>query len=219
MPTDESKKRRILSAAGPIFASKGYRDATVRDISQAADVNLASINYYYGDKQNLYFETVKSARDQRFTDIPAFNFALKADPAENLGDFVQHFLRRLLPSESEPWQAKLLLREFINPSDSCRDLIMEIIQPVFQNLVKIVDQKVDSCLEEHQLRKIGFSIVGQCLHYRYASEAISMLIEPENLEQHFEVDQIAQHITAFSMGGIERLKQSATDGGERSETS
>ena len=54
-------RSRILNAAGPVFADKGFRDATVRDICQAASVNLASVNYHFGDKQRLYIESVKEA--------------------------------------------------------------------------------------------------------------------------------------------------------------
>ena len=40
---------RVLNAAGPIFAEKGFKDATVREICSAAGVNLASVNYYFRD--------------------------------------------------------------------------------------------------------------------------------------------------------------------------
>jgi AcrR family transcriptional regulator len=41
---------RVLNAAGLIFAEKGFKDATVREICSAAGVNLASVNYYFRDK-------------------------------------------------------------------------------------------------------------------------------------------------------------------------
>ncbi|MGI9178337.1 MAG: TetR/AcrR family transcriptional regulator [Pirellulales bacterium] len=44
---------RILSAAGQEFAEHGYEAATVRDICTAAGVNVAAVNYYFGDKRRL----------------------------------------------------------------------------------------------------------------------------------------------------------------------
>ena len=44
---------RILAAAGNEFAAGGYESATVRDICAAAAVNVAAVNYYFGDKRRL----------------------------------------------------------------------------------------------------------------------------------------------------------------------
>lgn len=62
--SEESTKQKILDSAGPIFAKNGYQKATVRDISEAAGVNLASINYYFGDKEKLYTELLLLAREK-----------------------------------------------------------------------------------------------------------------------------------------------------------
>ena len=53
MAKDEVR-RRILLKAGEIFAGRGYLGATIRDICQQADVNVAAVNYYFGDKEGLY---------------------------------------------------------------------------------------------------------------------------------------------------------------------
>ncbi len=55
----DDTRSRLLAAAGPVFADKGYQAATIRDICLAAGVNVASVNYYFGDKATLYLETVK----------------------------------------------------------------------------------------------------------------------------------------------------------------
>ena len=69
MPRDDTRQR-ILAAAGPIFATEGYERATVRDICDAAGVNLASVNYYFGEKERLYIESVKEAHRMRADQVP-----------------------------------------------------------------------------------------------------------------------------------------------------
>ena len=67
-------KNRILLAAGRIFADKGFRCSTVREICDAADVNIASVNYYFGDKKNLYQETLLLAREIGANQFPTPDF-------------------------------------------------------------------------------------------------------------------------------------------------
>ncbi len=47
------KHLQILTQAEALFAAKGYEGTTVRDIAEAAGVNLAMISYYFGSKEKL----------------------------------------------------------------------------------------------------------------------------------------------------------------------
>jgi AcrR family transcriptional regulator len=46
----DDTRRQILNIAGEIFAEKGFPSTTVRLICQRAGVNLAAVNYYFGEK-------------------------------------------------------------------------------------------------------------------------------------------------------------------------
>jgi AcrR family transcriptional regulator len=59
--TDDTKNR-LLEAAGQVFSEKGYELATVREICDRAEANVASVNYYFGDKQRLYTDAVREAQ-------------------------------------------------------------------------------------------------------------------------------------------------------------
>ncbi len=51
MPSDT--KRRILDAAEQLIGDKGFPSTSMRDITKAASVNLASVNYHFGSKEAL----------------------------------------------------------------------------------------------------------------------------------------------------------------------
>ena len=61
----DTKRQRIVDAAGEMFAERGFEATTVRDICQAAEANIAAVNYYFGDKQRLYVEAVVRAHRWR----------------------------------------------------------------------------------------------------------------------------------------------------------
>ncbi|OAN13838.1 TetR family transcriptional regulator [Photobacterium jeanii] len=46
-------KARILDAAELLFAEHGFNETSLRTITSKAGVNLASVNYHYGDKKTL----------------------------------------------------------------------------------------------------------------------------------------------------------------------
>jgi len=52
-------RRRVLVAAEKLFAERGIEGVSIRDITQAAGVNLAAINYHFGTKQGLAAEVFK----------------------------------------------------------------------------------------------------------------------------------------------------------------
>ena len=54
----DDPRGRILSAAGQEFAEKGFEAATIRDICTLATVNVAAVNYYFGDKHRLYLSLI-----------------------------------------------------------------------------------------------------------------------------------------------------------------
>lgn len=47
-------KLKIMATANELFARNGFDGVSIRDIAQAADVNVASINYHFQNKLNLF---------------------------------------------------------------------------------------------------------------------------------------------------------------------
>jgi AcrR family transcriptional regulator len=49
---------RILDAAERLFALRGFYGVSVREITSAADVDVALVNYHFGSKMDLYTEVL-----------------------------------------------------------------------------------------------------------------------------------------------------------------
>ena len=195
-------RARILQAAGPVFAEKGYRKATVREICQAAGVNLAAINYYFGDKERLYIETVKCAHEMRVRQVPLRQWPDGTAPSIKLRAFVETLVTRMVGPEEAPWQATIMLHEILQPTAACKELVDDFFRPHFERLLGILDEILPADTPAFKRRQIGFSIVGQCVYFRVAGEIVTMLVPEEELSAHYSASQLADQIVNFSFAAL-----------------
>jgi AcrR family transcriptional regulator len=198
--TDDTRTR-VLNAAGPIFAEKGFRATTVREICQAADVNLASVNYHFGDKERLYIAAVKQARELRMAQVPIPERPRGTPRNVLLRDFVHTMLTRMLGVDELPWQSRLMTREILSPSKACGEMVEEYFRPEFEQLMDIVNDLLPAETPDYTRRQIGFSIIGQCVFYRVSNNIVSLLIPPDERE-HFSIDNLADHICRVTLAAL-----------------
>jgi len=203
-PPEESRdpRERILLAAGEEFAERGYEAATVRDICAAAGVNVAAVNYYFGDKQRLYIESVKHAHEERLRQVPQPEWAPGTPAADKLREFVGSLLERMLGSGQAPWQVKLMMREVIQPTEACRELVEDYIRPHFGILLGVLDELVGGALPASEVRRVGLSIIGQCFLYRAAGEVVAMLVPAEEIAAFHTPRAIADHVTGLILAAL-----------------
>jgi AcrR family transcriptional regulator len=201
-PAGDDPRERILAAAGQEFAERGYEAATVRDICLAAGVNVAAVNYYFGDKRRLYIESVKHAHELRVKQVPLPEWPSDRPPAERLHDFVDNLLERMLGFGQPPWQVRLMLREVLQPTDACRELVEDYMRPHFAMLVSILDDLCAGRLPESELRRIAMSIIGQCFLYRAAGDVVGMLVPPDEIAALHTPARLADHVTRFTLAAL-----------------
>ncbi|HAY78274.1 MAG TPA: DUF1956 domain-containing protein [Planctomycetaceae bacterium] len=200
--TTEQQRQKLLEAAGPIFAEKGYEGATVREICDRAGLNVASVNYYFGDKERLYIETVKQAGRRREESAPYPQWAAGTPPETKLHEYVVTMLTRMLRSETAAWQRGLMMREMLRPTKACEELVRDYIRPDFELIHGIIAELVGESVPQHVRNQISFSVVGQCLHYRVAGDVVGMLVGEEELSQHYGLPTLADHITRMTLAAI-----------------
>ena len=200
-PGDEPRVRLLL-AAGREFAKKGYEAATVRDICLAAGANLAAVNYYFGDKQRLYIESVKHAHEERVRQVPEPHWEPGTPPDRKLREFLGNTLERMLGFGQPPWQVRLMLREILQPTEACRELVEDYFRPHFQSLVSILAELAGDRLDEPRLRRLAVGVMGQCFVYRAAGEVVGMLVPQDELEALHTPKDLAEHITRFTLAAL-----------------
>lgn len=200
----DDTRQRLLNAAGPLFAEKGLRATTIRDICEAAGVNVAAVNYHFRDKEQFYVELVHYAGQECMRQVPLPQWAPGTPPEQKLADFITMLLNRVAVDRDPPWAPQLVMREMIFPTAVCADFVREYVRPQFLVLSGVLQELLPHVPDEKR-RLIGFSIVGQCLHYRFGRAMVTLLVGEEAFRRSFDVDHLAEHITRFSLDAIRAL--------------
>jgi AcrR family transcriptional regulator len=203
----ELSRDRLLTAAVDVFAEKGFRDATVREICGRVDANVASVNYYFRSKENLYSEALIYAFRQAELRYPLTQAGSREHtPQQRLTHFVEAFLNRILDNSALGQYGKLITQEIANPTKALDEVVEIFIKPVFGLLQDIVSHIQADSLSKAEIRRCVLSILGQCLMFKHSRSVIDRVC-PEIIADPVEIQACAAHIAAFSYEAILKLTE------------
>ena len=199
--TDPEKEsgvqERLLEAAGEVFAEKGIHGATIREITTRAGVNIAAVNYYFRDKEELYTAVLRHVHRCSLKDVWE---SLAEEAAENrLRRFIYGLLKHLLDPSHPKWHSLLMIRELAVPTQMLNQLVDEGLRPRCVLIMDAIQEVADVPLPQKKLQMIAASILGQCFFYRN-SRAVAERLFPELYEGGAE--EIAEHISNLSLSAI-----------------
>jgi TetR/AcrR family transcriptional regulator, cholesterol catabolism regulator len=104
---NESRWEEVLNAAAEVFAEKGFRAATLRDVASRLGLLTGSLYYYINTKEDLLYEILKRAHLQGVqfvTDAPG-----SGSPPERLAQVIRSWMDGL---ESLPGPLHVEERDF-----------------------------------------------------------------------------------------------------------
>ncbi|MBF0224628.1 MAG: CerR family C-terminal domain-containing protein [Desulfobacterales bacterium] len=207
----QTTKERIIEVAGEIFGKEGFKAATIRKIAQAANANVAAINYYFRDKEGLYSAVLEDVFSKGFEKFPSnFGFKDGMSSEEKLKAFIQSMFYRLLSHEG--WagihgKGKLIAKEILNPTPAFEGIVEKYIKPHKEVLASIISDMLGDKASIDKVLPCIISVIGQCLYYAYATQIIQRIAQ-EYMPGEENLNFLAEHVWKFSLGGIEKIKSS-----------
>ena len=158
---------QILDAAKELFAKNGFRDTTIRMISQKAKVNGASVNYYFRSKAALYeaiFNEAFEKMGKPTTGLVATVVDQKTWEAA-LDAWVGFILNLFLRDDPENSLVRqLVARERSMPTPYCSELFNDFFNPFVGTFRKLIKMGMPEVSEE-DLQCAFVSFLGQCTSF------------------------------------------------------
>ena len=202
--TDRETRDRLLRASGQLFAARGFKDVTIREICRAARANVAAVNYHFGNKVGLYREVLQVAIDAMRETNEAGERASKGQPpAEQLRRYLAVFLSRVLNPENEMIH-RLIQREVDHPTSAMDGLIEQALRPRLEFFAAVVAELMGCDRSDPRVPRCVGSILSQTIIYvrkNPMSERLGFVFKPtpENIAA------AARHIADFSVAGIHAI--------------
>jgi len=201
---DLETRERLLRTAARMFADRGFKRVTVRDICRSARANVAAVNYHFGNKLGLYREVLQVAIDALRSTTDAAREAGKGREAdEKLRRFVQVHLRKLLAIGRDDWIHRIINREIADPTPALDALVDQGMRPRIEYLSGVVAELVGCPPDDPRVMRCVVSIQSQSVAYLPNPLAARLGLK-SNLTPP-EIDEVAQHIVEFSLAGIRAI--------------
>lgn len=209
-PSQPETRQRIVGAAIQLFAERGFEATSIRDITAAAQCNVASVNYHFGGKDNLYVEAARSLlsgiQDQRMAFLAARLESPEADDLEGfLASFAQAFVNPLVSGPHSRVFMSWFAREMIDPRLPAEVFFGEFIQPFMGLALTGLERFLPDATPAERLMCL-MSVVGQLIHIVKGFHLIARTERELPLIPNVE-DQIT-HVVRFSAGGIRAIAAS-----------
>jgi len=207
-------RRRLLDAARRLFADHAYDDVTVRDICREAGVNLALVNYHFGDKLGLYDAVLSDVIERiREFNAVAMNEPADSPPEHRLRVFVQAFLERIFQAhEADGWAHKIIQHELNRPTDAVNRIIEEAIVPRLRYLSAVVTELLGCEPNDRRVMQCVGSVHGLCLVYSRMLLAPKLTVVAPDLAPpggRPDFNTAVEHVTKFSLAGIRAMRSTA----------
>lgn len=203
-----STKARLLQAGRRIFAEHGRENATIRDICSMAGANVAAVNYHFGGKERLYIAVLQDYIESENRRHPRDEgVSPGSGPKERLRAYLRSFLLQTLGDGTQEHErlGKLLTQEFIEPSQYFGEIFERHCRPTHNYLLDIVRELLPG-KDETTVARCASSIVGQCVLFDIAKEAIGRM-NPNLVLQAGNIEDITDFIMDFSLGAIDRINE------------
>ena len=196
-----STKERILGAAELLFAQRGFDGASLRQLTAAAGVNLAAVNYHFGSKDKLVEEVFRRRLDalneRRLTALA------KIAGAEDttLEDVLEAFIRPALDLSHDDSGAlfmRVLARAFAEHDDTLRQFLSANYGHVMRQFTAEFARLLPH-LERAELYWRIDLVTGALTH---AMSGFGMIQRKDNVSEQQHREQTAAHLIRFAAAGL-----------------
>jgi AcrR family transcriptional regulator len=196
-----STKERILGAAESLFAQRGFDGASLRQLTTAAGVNLAAVNYHFGSKEKLVEQIFRRRLDAlNNSRLQALSLVEGAETT-TLEDVLSAFIRPALDlshDESGSLFMRVLARAFAEHDDTLRQFLSDNYGHVMRQFTAEFARLLPQLTKQELYWRIDL-VSGALTH---AMSGFGMIQRKSGVSELEHREETAQHLIRFAVAGL-----------------
>jgi AcrR family transcriptional regulator len=196
-----STKQRILGAAEELFARHGFAGASLRQVTSAAQVNLAAVNYHFGSKENLINEVFRRRLDALNTQRIGALTAARTRPGYALEDTLDAFIRPALALASNDQGGVAFVRVLARAYAEHNERLRKFLHDNYSHVLKEFATDFAGFLPHLDKQELYWrlDIVSGALTYAMADFGV---IKRRSVSEAQHRELAAQHLVGFAAAGL-----------------
>lgn len=190
---------RLLAAGLAAFASRGFAAASVREITAAADANLAAITYHFGSKQGLYDAVLERVFGRLRQNVAE---AERASAGVAGPDRVERIVRSIFAVLRETPELPYLIVQQIAATHELPGPALQTFPQVFGTLVRVIGEgQAEGTMEPGNPLLMAITAVSQPAYFAVVARFFLPRV-PHALGAPPTRDEIEEHAVAFLRRGL-----------------
>lgn len=197
-----STRERILGVAETLFARHGFAGASLRQVTAAANVNLAAVNYHFGSKESLIEEVFRRRLDELNRDRLGALAKVSAKPGHALEEVLDAFIRPALEQSMDSAGGtafvRVLARAYAEHDERLRKFLSDNYGHVLREFASAFARQLPHLGKDELYWRLD--IVAGALTYAMAD--FGMIKRKNDVTERNHREQSAQHLVRFAAAGL-----------------
>ena len=174
------KRDYILDVAERLFAEQGFEAISVREISKAAEINIAMVSYYFGSKEKLYEDVIN--RKLISSDTIAKSVGQHTSSMDKLFAMVDLYIEKFF--ERRLFQ-NIIFREM---AMNQRTAMAELITTRLHQNFSVISDVIQKGIKYKEFKKVDveltvMTIIGVVKTYTTSSSIACKVLKTDDIDQ------------------------------------
>ena len=201
----QETKQKILNTAELLFAEQGFNDTSLRQITGAAGVNLASVNYHFGSKKGLIKAVLDRYLSLFMPNVDAALSQLLTKATLTLPQVFECFLAPLLSLSQVRRQGseiflQLLGRGYIDNQGFLRWFIVNHYGEVLARFTQAIQKAAPHLSQAEVFWRLHFTL-GTVVFTIASSEALRDIAK-NDFNEHLDVAGLVHKLIPYLASGV-----------------